>query len=567
LPVRRECLVLTAVNYDSLVAGTDNLQVDAVQISGDGTAADNAEAFFDGTGYAGTNNVIPTVTTLTNAPTNGDLTATMKASINTEADTALSDYGALKPTTAGRTLDVSATGEAGIDWANVGAPTTAVNLSATTISTSQAVASVSGNVGGSVASVVGTVGGAVASVTGNVGGSVGSVTGAVGSVTGSVGSVASGGITAASFGAGAITATAIAADAIGASELAADAATEIGTAVWANATRTLSAGTNIALAKGTGITGFTDLDAAGVATAVWNAATATYGSAGSYGLLVETNLDAKVSEAGGGSLTEAGIADAVWDEILSGHTASGSTGEALGAAGGAGDPWITNLPGSYTSGQAGYILGTNLNATVSSRASQTSVDTIDGIVDSILVDTAVIGAAGAGLTAVPWNAAWDAEVQSECADALTAYGASTLTTGNIPTAAAVASQVRTELTTELARVDVATSTRLATAGYSAPLDATATRAAVGLATANLDTQLALRTGYKLASDGLDAVVVETGLHARQALSVIAASAAGVLDGAATTSVTVKGANVATTRIAATVDADGNRSAVTLTLPS
>ncbi|MCR4300720.1 MAG: hypothetical protein NUV51_03845 [Sulfuricaulis sp.] len=37
----------------------------ATQLSGDSTAADNAEAFFDGTGYAGTNNVIPTVTTLT----------------------------------------------------------------------------------------------------------------------------------------------------------------------------------------------------------------------------------------------------------------------------------------------------------------------------------------------------------------------------------------------------------------------------------------------------------------------------------------------------------------------
>jgi hypothetical protein len=36
-----------------------------------------------------------------------------------------------------------------------------------------------------------------------------------------------------------------------------------------------------------------------------------------------------------------------------------------------------------------------------------------------------VGAAGAGLTAVPWNAAWDAEAQSECADALTAYGAAT----------------------------------------------------------------------------------------------------------------------------------------------
>ena len=56
--------------------------------------------------------------------------------------------------------------------------------------------------------------------------------------------------------------------------------------------------------------------------------------------------------------------------------------------------------------------GTTLPATLS---------TIDGIVDDILVDTAEIGAAGAGLTAVPWNAAWDAEVQSECADALTAY--------------------------------------------------------------------------------------------------------------------------------------------------
>ena len=39
---------------------------------------------------------------------------------------------------------------------------------------------------------------------------------------------------------------------------------------------------------------------------------------------------------------------------------------------------------------------------------------------AILVDTAVIGALGAGLTAVPWNAAWDAEVQSEVQDALVA---------------------------------------------------------------------------------------------------------------------------------------------------
>jgi len=82
----------------------------------------------------------------------------------------------LRPTTSGNTLDVSTGGEAGLDWANIGSPTTAQNLSATNIDVDQVVASVSG----AVASVTGNVGG-------NVVGSVASVTGAVGSVTGNVG--------------------------------------------------------------------------------------------------------------------------------------------------------------------------------------------------------------------------------------------------------------------------------------------------------------------------------------------------------------------------------------------
>lgn len=106
----------------------------------------------------------------------------------------------LYPTTAARTLDVSAGGEAGLDWANIGGDTTVQNLTNTQISSSQAVASVSGNVGG------------------NVNGSVGSVVGAVGSVTGAVGSVGAGGIAAASFAAGAIDSGAIAAT--GANEIA-----------------------------------------------------------------------------------------------------------------------------------------------------------------------------------------------------------------------------------------------------------------------------------------------------------------------------------------------------------
>jgi len=88
---------------------------------------------------------------------------------------------ALKPTTAGRTLDVSATGEAGLDWANIGSPTTAVNLSATNIDVDQVVASVSGAVG---------------SVTGNVGGNV---VGSVGTVNALAANVITAAATAADF--------------------------------------------------------------------------------------------------------------------------------------------------------------------------------------------------------------------------------------------------------------------------------------------------------------------------------------------------------------------------------
>ena len=78
--------------------------------------------------------------------------------------------------------------------------------------------------------------------------------------------------------------------------------------------------------------------------------------------------DASWVTGGGGSAAD--VADAVWDEASSGHAGAGTYGKAL---------------------------------------------------SDILTDTAEIGSAGAGLSGVPWNAAWDAEVQSECADALAAY--------------------------------------------------------------------------------------------------------------------------------------------------
>jgi len=117
---------------------------------------------------------------------------------------------------------------------------------------------------------------------------------------------------------------------------------------WSTATRVLTAGTNIALAKGTGVTGFNDISTTDVATAVWNAATATYGTAGSYGLLVETNLDAAVSSRSTHSAADvwsvatraitdkdnfslssvsiSTIVDEIWDESTTTHQTSGSFG-------------------------------------------------------------------------------------------------------------------------------------------------------------------------------------------------------------------------------------------------
>lgn len=145
-----------------------------------------------------------------------------------------------------------------------------------------------------------------------------------------------------------------------------------------------------------------------------------------------TNTDMRGTDSAytGTPPTAAAIADQVWDEATAGHTTAGTFGE------------------------------------------QVKTD-----IDAILADTAEIGAAGAGLTGVPWNAAWDAEVESEVTDALNAYDPPTK-----------------------AEID---------AGFAAQndLDAAGIRTAVGLASANMDTQLSTIDGnvdaIKAVSDVID----------------------------------------------------------------
>jgi hypothetical protein len=283
------------------------------------------------------------------------------------------------------------------------------------------------------------------------------------------------------------------------------------------------------------------------------------------------------------------IADAVWDEAIAGHLSAGSTGLALNSAGSAGDPWATALPGAYGAGTAGFIIGTNLDATVSSRASQTSVNTIDDFLDTEVaailaaVDTEVaaiittLGVAGAGLTAIPWNAAWDAEVQSEVADALVAYdppteaemNARTLAAASYATAANQAT-IAAFLDTEIAAILAAVDTEIGD---------------IKTKTDQLTFTSANKLDAKLTSDGLDLILIEssisagagltndtgtqlTSINARQLLSLVGSALAAVLAGAATTTITIKpaGKPSGNTRITATVDADGNRSAMTLKVP-
>ncbi len=75
-------------------------------------------------------------------------------------------------------------------------------------------------------------------------------------------------------------------------------------------------------------------------------------------LPTNAELATALSGIGGGSApTAEQIADAVWDEALSGHATAGSAGAAMSAASASGDPWATVVPGDYDDGTAGAALG------------------------------------------------------------------------------------------------------------------------------------------------------------------------------------------------------------------
>lgn len=232
---------------------------------------------------------------------------------------------------------------------------------------------------------------------------------------------------------GAITAAVLAADAITAAKVASDVGTEIATAVWGAGTRQLT-GTQTFDLTGN-ITGALSGSVGSVTGNVGGNVTGSVGSVAAGGITASSIATDAIGAAEIAADAIAEIAAGVWDLTLSGHTSSGTTGEALNAAGAAGDPWTTALPGAYGSGSAGYIVGNNLDVASSSRLASASYT---APLDAAGVRTAV-GMASANLDTQLGN------INTKTTNLPAAPAA----TGDIPSASSIASAV---LTTQLADV-------------------------------------------------------------------------------------------------------------------
>ncbi len=234
----------------------------------------------------------------------------------------------LYPTTAGRKLDVSTGGEAGVDWANVGSPTTANNLSATTIATTQQV---------DVNTIKTQTVTCAAGVTVNV--NVGTTQPL--NFTGTAGSAL------------------VKSDTIDWNSVA---VTGMPMPTYTQPTGFLAATFPTTVASTTNITAGTITTVSGNVTGnVGGNVTGTVGgmTAAGWATAFTTNTTKVYSDAVAGSVVYE-LANGAWDVVLASHVTPGSTGAALSAAGGSGDPWITPLPGSYAVGTAGHIIGTAL---------------------------------------------------------------------------------------------------------------------------------------------------------------------------------------------------------------
>ena len=302
---------------------------------------------------------------LTQAETNGDkilfscksATANMVCIAVPAVVYTLPATGILAPTTAGRTLDVSAGGEAGVDWANVGSQSTAVNLSSTTTNLVNTVTTYTGNTvqTGDTYARLGAPAGA------SVSADVAAVKVDTAAILVDTGTTLDARIPAALVGGRMdVSVGAMAADVLTAAATAADFTTEIQSG--------LATAANLAT-----VAGYIDTE---IGTILTNLAVVD-------GIVDDILLDtAEIGTAGAG-LTNINLPNQTMDIVgnITGNL-SGSVGSVTGAVGS-----VTGAVGSVT-GAVGSVTGltaANLDAAISTRATPAQVNT--EVLDVLNVDT------------------------------------------------------------------------------------------------------------------------------------------------------------------------------------
>ncbi len=264
-----------------------------------------------------------------------------------------------------------------------------------------------------------------------------------------------------------------------------------------------------------------------------NFTTATFASAGVFATAALAN-----APTGGAAPTAAAIATAVWTDNV------------------VGDFNVANTPGQkltdYLTGNAFTLIGTT-GSGLTSLATQASVNTIDDFLDTEMAASLAI------LSKLDTALVLDGAVYQFTANALELAPTAG---GDAPTVGEIAAELERAagpLDLTLAAASDKTGIVLAAGGLALVTNATTALARI-VAGVNADGLMKLR------ADGLDAVPIEAGVNARQALSPILAACAGVLTGSGSGTIVIKGGNVATTRLTTLYDADANRTSVTLNLP-
>lgn len=171
-------------------------------------------------------------------------------------------------------------------------------------------------------------------------------------------------------------------------------------------------------------------------------------------------------------------------------------------------------------------------------------DSLIGGTDNLEVNSVKIDASGQNLSGIPWNSTWDAEVQSECTDALNAY--------DPPTNAEM--EART-----LVATGYATAANQATIAGYIDTEIGSILTAIGNSGEGL-------SGIPTINSNIISVEGDTtpidGKSLAAALRYIAAICAGKISGAQTGQETFKGLDGTTTRVVVDVDESGNRTGIT-----